>query len=66
MTKKPSSYKESIEELESIIQKIESGDTDIDELSTLVKRASDLIRACKTKLRNTEVELNQFLDNSDD
>ena len=65
MSKKTNSYKNSIEELEAIIQKIETGEVDIDELSTLVKKASDLISTCKTKLRNTEVELNQLLDNSD-
>ncbi|MEM9857082.1 MAG: exodeoxyribonuclease VII small subunit [Bacteroidota bacterium] len=66
MTKKKHTYQDSIEELEAIINKIESGDVGIDELSSLVKRSAELIKACKSKLRNTEAELNQFLESSDD
>ncbi|MEM9299524.1 MAG: exodeoxyribonuclease VII small subunit [Bacteroidota bacterium] len=66
MTKKKQTYKDSIEELESIIKRIENGDVDIDELSSLVKRSAQLIKACKAKLRDTEVELDQFLNDQDD
>ena len=65
MAKHKMTYKDSIEELESIVQKIESGDVDVDELSSLVKKAAELIKSCKTKLRNTESELNQFLGDLD-
>lgn len=66
MTKKKLSYKDSIDELEAIINKIESGVVSVDELSDLVKKAANLIKGCKTKLRNTEAELNQFLADSDE
>ena len=62
MAKKETSYQDSLNELESIISKIETGEVEIDELSSLVKRAAELIKTCKTKLRNTEADLNQFLD----
>ncbi|MEM9390032.1 MAG: exodeoxyribonuclease VII small subunit [Bacteroidota bacterium] len=66
MTKKKQTYKAAIEELESIIKRIENGDVGIDELSSLVKRSAQLIKACKAKLRDTEVELDQFLNDQDD
>lgn len=62
MSKKKTSYKASLEEIESIIHKIESGEPDIDELSTLVKRAAGLIKDCKKKLRSTEEDLSQSLE----
>ncbi len=65
MTKKETSYQDSLNELESIISKIETGEVEIDELSSLVKRAAELIKTCKTRLRNTEADLNQFLDSPD-
>lgn len=66
MSKKDISYKASVNELESIIAKIENGEVEIDELSALVKRASELIEACKIKLRSTEADLNQFLQGTED
>lgn len=61
MAKQELSYKESLEEIEKIIHQIESGETDIDELSVLVKRAATLIKDCKSKLKSTEDDLNQTL-----
>ena len=63
MSKK--SYKDSLDEIETIIQQIESGETDIDELSKLVKRAASLIKVCKQKLKSTEAELNETLEDMD-
>ncbi len=54
-------YKESIEEIESILDKIENNETDIDTLIKEVKRAAQLIRACKEKLQNTEAEIENIL-----
>lgn len=62
MAKQKTRYKDSLEEIETIIQKIESGETDIDELSALVKRAATLIKDCKQKLKNTEDDLTQTLN----
>ncbi|MBL6448944.1 exodeoxyribonuclease VII small subunit [Fulvivirga sp. 29W222] len=65
MAKKETSYKDSLEEIEKIILQIESGETDVDELSALVKKAATLIKSCKQKLKNTEDDLNQALDDID-
>ncbi len=55
------SYEKAIAELEEIVNKIESEEISVDELSEKVKRASELIRICKAKLFNTEKEVNKIL-----
>ena len=54
-------YTEAFEELQQIVQEIESGQISVDELSVKVKRASELIRICKLKLTTTEDNVNQIL-----
>jgi exodeoxyribonuclease VII small subunit len=58
---KEQSYSKAIEELENIIVEIENEDISVDELSTKVKRAAELIRICKTVLYKTEEEVNAVL-----
>ncbi|MCX6332844.1 MAG: exodeoxyribonuclease VII small subunit [Bacteroidia bacterium] len=60
MAKKEFSFTVAVGEIEKILQKIESGDLDVDELSVEVKRASELIRQCQKKLRTTEEEINNI------
>ena len=55
------SYTEAISELESIVTEIEEGEITIDTLSEKVKRASELIRICKSKLTSTEEDVNKIL-----
>lgn len=50
-------YKEALAELRAIIEKIESAEPDVDEMSEMVKRATELILYCKEKLSCTETEL---------
>jgi exodeoxyribonuclease VII small subunit len=54
-------YTEAIAELETIVEEIENEDISVDDLSEKVKRASELIRLCKTKLTKTEQEVNEVL-----
>ncbi len=54
-------YTEAIQELESLVERIENEETNIDQLSEKVKRASELIRICKDKLQSTEEEVNKIL-----
>ena len=54
-------YQEAFDELEQIVMSIEDGDIDVDELSDKVKRASKLIQLCSTKLKSTEEEVDQIL-----
>ncbi|MEN8120388.1 MAG: exodeoxyribonuclease VII small subunit [Bacteroidota bacterium] len=61
MAKKKTSYKDAVQEIEQIMQKLENEELDIDELSKNVKRASELITMCKEKLHNTEKEIEHIL-----
>jgi exodeoxyribonuclease VII small subunit len=54
-------YSLALTELEKIISEIESEEINVDILAEKVKRASDLIRFCKGKLRNTEEEVKKVL-----
>lgn len=56
------SYSEATQEIEQIIDQLEAGDLEIDELSTKVKRASQLIKKCKDHLKTTEGKVNEILD----
>ena len=62
MADKKIKFKEAIKELEDILQKIESGELDVDELSGKVKRASELIKVCQDKLRDTENEVDKIIE----
>ena len=59
--KKEIPYTQAIEELEKIVSSIENEDVNVDELSVKVKRAAELIKICKSKLHNTEEEVNNIL-----
>lgn len=62
MAKKPINYKESITELEDIIQEMEENQMEIDDLAAKAKRATELIKFCKEKLYGTENEVNRILE----
>ena len=59
---KRETYQQAIEELESIVNEIENEEISVDDLSEKVKRASQLIRLCKTKLTKTEEEVSKVLE----
>jgi len=61
MSKKESGYRQSIEEIEAILAKIESGETDIDDLAAEIKRAAKLLQDCKEKLFRTEQEVEKVM-----
>jgi len=66
MAKKLLTYNEAVEEIESIIGKIENQELDIDELSTNVKRVAELLNFCKLKLKHTEEEVQKILKDFDE
>ncbi len=55
-------YEEAMLELEAIVAGIEGDKISIDELSTKVKRATELINTCKTKLYKTEEDVKKVLE----
>jgi exodeoxyribonuclease VII small subunit len=54
-------YARAFTELQAIVTEIELGQISVDILSEKVKRASELIAICKTKLSSTEEDVNQIL-----
>lgn len=66
MAKKLFNYKKALEEIEAIVQKIESEEIEVDELSAMVKKAADLIKQCKTKLKDTGSELEGIIEQLDE
>lgn len=58
-------YKEAMAEIEGIVAKLEDNQLDVDELSGRVKRVSELIAFCKSKLHETEEEVEKILKSID-
>ena len=54
-------YVESVEEVETILESIDSDEVDIDALSDKVERAVALLRICQQKLRSTESRVQEVL-----
>lgn len=55
------SYSNAIKEIEEILKYIESQEVDVDVLVEKVKRATELILFCKSKLKTAEEELHKTL-----
>jgi len=66
MAPKKLSYKEAVEEIDEILEKIENEELDVDELSEKVKRVSILIKFCKEKLHTTQAEVENILKEMED
>ena len=58
-------YEAAYKELAAIAREIESEAVSIDVLAQKVKRASELITFCQTKLRSTEAEVNKIIAQMD-
>ncbi|PRY95917.1 exodeoxyribonuclease VII small subunit [Marinilabilia salmonicolor] len=61
MAQKKLTYNQAISEIEEILAKMENEELDVDELSDKVKRVSELVRFCRSKLKNTEEEVEKVL-----
>jgi len=62
MSENKPTFNKAVEELENILEEIESGEMDVDELAGKVKRASELLKLCQSKLRDTEKEIDGIID----
>ncbi len=51
------SYGDAMSRVEEILQKIEEGEVDVDELSGLVQEAAELVSLCRSKIREAEVQV---------
>ncbi|MEX1132196.1 MAG: exodeoxyribonuclease VII small subunit [Flavobacteriales bacterium] len=54
-------YERAYEELEAIMQELQEDKISVDELTTKVKRAAELITFCNDMLRSTETEVNKIV-----
>ncbi len=58
------SYRQAQEELQNILQSLEDGVVEIDQLESVVRRARDLLIFCEGRLRSIESRLKD-VDNED-
>lgn len=56
------SYQKAYDELQQIVAGLQNDEISLDDLSKSVKRAGELIKVCKEKLRNVELEIDEILD----
>jgi len=61
MAKQELNYNKAFAELEKIVLQMENEEVQIDELAQKVKRASELIKFCKEKLYNSELEITKVM-----
>lgn len=61
MSKKELSYKSAMQELESIVAKLEEEEIDVDKLAVMINRASELIKFCKNRLIKSQEEVDKAL-----
>ncbi len=54
-------YSEAVAELDAILEAMKSKNCDIDELTAMTRRASELIAECRSRLTNVSAELEETL-----
>ena len=54
-------YEQAIEDLETIVSKMESGELNLDAITEKLKRAQKLIKLCKDRLTKTDEEIKKIL-----
>lgn len=59
-------YRQAIDELETILRALETDTVDVDDLTARVQRSAELIRLCKQKLRSAESAIDQVFENLDE
>ncbi|MBQ4126524.1 MAG: exodeoxyribonuclease VII small subunit [Alistipes sp.] len=62
MGKKELTYSEAIVEIEQILARLKSEQTDVDKLAAEVKRATELIAQCKARLTDVEATVKAELE----
>jgi exodeoxyribonuclease VII small subunit len=57
-------YEEALRQLDEIVQKMERNEYSIDELTTQLKKARELILQCKDKLTKTDEDIKKILEDN--
>ena len=55
-------FSEAMEELESVLRRIEGDEIDVDQLGRELGRAAQLLEICRKKIRRAEVEVRQIVE----
>lgn len=55
-------YEEALRQLDEIVQKMERNEYGIDELTTQLKKAKELIQLCKIQLTKTDEDIKKILE----
>ena len=61
MAKKEIGFNEAVKGIEEILKNIEEGEPDIDRLSDDVRKAAELIKICRARLRETEEKIDGIM-----
>ncbi len=56
-------YEDAVKQLETILDQLESGKMDLDDMSSELKKAQQLIKICKDRLTKTDEEIKKILEN---
>ena len=64
MAKDKISYDQAVEEIETILRKIEGGEMGVDELAEKVARVTELLKICRDRLFKTEEQIREILGES--
>ncbi len=62
MARQQIKYSDAISEIEEILELIETGELDVDELTGKVKRVTQLIQLCKLKLHDADEDIKRILN----
>lgn len=54
-------YEEAVHQLENLVEKMERGELDVDSMVSQLKRAQELVKLCKKKLKHTDDEIQKLL-----
>lgn len=55
-------YEEAVRQLEKIVNNMESGELDIDSMAAQLKKAQELVKLCKDKLKRTDADIQKLLE----
>ncbi|RMH23390.1 MAG: exodeoxyribonuclease VII small subunit [Acidobacteria bacterium] len=55
------SFSAALQELEAILERIDNEETDVDRLGDELRRATELLELCRSKIRKAEIEVEQIV-----
>ena len=62
--KQPTTFEEATARLEAIVRRMEDGQLNLDEITSQLKEAKQLVKLCRDKLTKTDKEVNDILKDS--